>query len=126
MKLISFLILMIPATFAEAKWEKMMNYDGADFFVDLGTAKRGLASSSYTLLENYLSGDFAGESSIQFIQVKCRSLKRKMVEAYYYSRHFGQGRLIDYLQHEDWVKPENGSVSDVLDRAMCGYMKSKK
>ena len=126
MKLISFLIFLTSATFASAKWEKMMNYDGIDIYVDLGTAKSGWTSSSYTLLENYLSGDFAGESSIQFIHVKCGSLKRKMVEANYYSSHFGRGRLVDYLQHFDWVKPEKGSISDVLDRAMCGYIKSKK
>ena len=119
------LIFVSLATTAQARWEKMMNYDGTDFYVDLSSVKSGWTTSSYMLLENYLTGYSAGQSSIHLIQVKCKSLKHKMVEATYYSGLFGRGSFTDKL-HEEWVQPVRGSVADALDRAVCGYIKSKK
>ena len=121
MRLIGFLICLTIATAAHAKWEKLMTYDGTDFYVDLMSVKSGWTTSSYTLLENYSSG----ESSVQNIQVKCKSLKHKTDNAIYYSRLFGKGKIIDELR-EDWTQPAKGSVADAIDRAICGYIKSKR
>jgi hypothetical protein len=121
MRLIVFFICLNIATAAQAQWEKLMTYDQTEFYVDLKSVKSGWITSSYLLLENYSSG----ESSVQKIQVKCKSLKHKTEKAVYYSRLFGKGKIIDEL-NEDWTQPVKGSVADLIDRAICGYIKSKK
>jgi hypothetical protein len=127
---IVFLQLVIMATLAgmatpaSAQWTKLMSNYNTDYYVELGTIKQGWTIVSYQLLENYVGGNFAGESSVQSIEVNCRTKRHRMVRADYYSRHFGLGQNLDYLT-EDWVYPAEGSVADHLDQGVCGYLRSK-
>ena len=124
LQILVLVLLGVLANPAYAKWTKLMSYNGTDFYVELETIKQGWTIVSYRLLENYLGGDFVGESSVQSIEVNCRTKHHRMVRADYYSKHFGRGKKIDYLT-EDWIYPTDGSVADYLDRGVCGYLSSK-
>ncbi|MDA9300633.1 surface-adhesin E family protein [Amylibacter sp.] len=124
LQILALVVLVLLATPANAKWTKLMSYNNTDYYVELGTIKQGWSIVSYQLLENYVGGNFVGESSVQSIEVDCRTKRHRMVRADYYSRHFGRGRNTDYLT-EDWAYPTEGSVADYLDRGVCGYLSSR-
>ena len=91
--------------------------------VTTDTINEGWMIVSFQLLENYIAGNFAGESSVQSLEVNCKTKQRSMVRTDYYSRHFGRGGNIDFLT-EDWVYPAKGLVNDLLDRGVCGYLRT--
>ena len=125
MKIAVLAIFLVSATPVYAEWQKLLNYDDTDFYVDLESIDKGWSVSSYTLLENYVGGDFAGGSSVQSVKVDCKTSNHKMVRADYYSKPFGRGRKTDYLE-DDWIYPANGSVVALVDRIVCAYINSKK
>ena len=123
--LVTFISSMIMSSVAHAEWTKVSkNIRGMTFYVDFERIRKHGGYVYYWDLGDYLTpmGNFKNLSVINYNQVDCVLMRRKILTQIQYKGKMGTGqKQINNIPDENWTyPPPNSSAEDIL-KAVCNH-----
>ena len=124
-KLLILLFSLLISFNSYGEWEKLgKNVSGDTFYIDTDTIKEHNGYVYWWVLNDYLKpneyGDMSGKT---YVQGDCGVNRFKYLSSIVYEQPMGEGSGETITLPEEWLYPTPDSVSGVLLKYVCDYVK---
>ena len=122
--LLLFLIIFSSTSIASWIWVET-SQSGNEYYIDFETIKKNNGYHYFYSMTDLLEPDTDGDLSYSiYRKVDCKSSRFMTLSEFYYTGNMGEGGLTTNNNNtRDWIYPPPGSVSQIVIKELCDYVK---